>query len=156
MLFYANHHIFCQADPQFLAKNKHLQGWFGPNHIYAWLQTAAEALQSRNWCMRGVCKYWDGNHTWIFHPNTPYTQADPQKFRTRTMLGTIWPKSHVRMIADCCRSIRNLTLLTSKDCKAWDGNSAWCFKPITKFPSKSTPSSGQNQATPGLIWPKYQ
>ena len=40
--------IFLPTRPLVLAKNEQLQGGFDPKHIYAWLQTAAEALQSQN------------------------------------------------------------------------------------------------------------
>ena len=76
---------FLPSWPPMLTKNKQLQGWFGPNDIWKWLQIVAEAFQSLNWFMSKVYKAWDGNYTLPFSSkDTIECQANPQ----------IWPKTN--------------------------------------------------------------
>ena len=102
---------FLPSWPPVLAKDKQLQCWFGPNHMYAWLQTAAEALQSYYWFMREVYKAWDVNSAWIFHPNTPFTAKPTLKVGHKwPNLGLFRHKSYVHMVVYRCRSIPNSKL----------------------------------------------
>ena len=156
------HGIFSQPQhlipswPPILAKNKQLQGWFGPNDMCKWFQIASEALQSQNGFITKVCKGWDGNCTWIFHQNTPLSAKLTPKFdQKRTIWWLLWAKLHVCMIVDCCRSIP----------KAKIGSQTLIVKPgmgivhgILSQPQHfllSWPSIfGQKWAAPRLIWLK--
>ena len=147
---------FLPSWPPMLAKNKQLQGWFGPNDMFRWLEIAAEALQSQNWFMSNIHKTWHGNRTRLFHPDTPFSTKLTPKFGQKwTVCRLLWPKLPMCMIADCFRSIPKCqNEFTNIDYKAWDGNRTCYFKSTTTFSTKLTPSFGQKQAAPGLIWPK--
>ena len=103
---------FLPSWPLILAKKEQLQGWFGANDTCKWLQTAAEVLQSQNWFMIKVYKAWDGNRTWIFIPNTPFSANPAPKFGQKwTVWGLLWPKSHVWMTINCCRRLSKSKLV---------------------------------------------
>ena len=88
-----------------LAKNEQFQGWFGPNDMCKSLQIAAKALQDQNWFISKVHNAWDGNCIWPFHPKTPFTAKSPPKIGQKwTIWELLWPKSHMGMIVDYCRS----------------------------------------------------
>ena len=145
-----------KLTPPILAKNKQLQGWFGPNDMCKWFQIASEALQSQNGFIAKVCKGCDGNCTWIFHQNTPLSARLTPKFdQKRTIWWLLWAKLHVYMIIDCCRSIP----------KAKIGSQTLIVKPgmgivhgILSQPQHFLlswpPIFDQKRAAPELIWPK--
>ena len=96
---------FLQANPQFWPKTTSSTAFLGPNDMCKWLQIAEEAFQSPYWFMSKVYKAWDGNCTWYFHPNIPFSAKLTPKFQKRPIGWLLWPKPHVCMIVDCCRSI---------------------------------------------------
>ena len=147
---------FLPSWPPVLAKNEQLQGWVSPNHMCAWLQTSAWALQRQNWLTSKVDKAQDGNRTWYFCPNTPFTAKMAPTFgKKRTVWGLVWPKLHLRMIGDSSRGILASKLVDDQGCDDWDGNRTWYFKSTTTFSAKLTLNFGQKRAPPGLIWPKW-
>ena len=84
---------FLRWWPPILANNEQVQGWFGPNCMYAWLQTPAEALQSQHWFIRKVYKAWDGNRALCFHQNTQFPAKLTPKFGQKWPIpGLLWPK----------------------------------------------------------------
>ena len=156
MAFEANYNIFCQADLQCFPQNEHLQDWFGPNCIYAWLQTAAEALQSQHWFIRKVCKAWDGNRAWFFHPNTQFTaKLTPNLAKNGQYRGYSRSNNMCTRLQRAAEVFQRQNWFTIKNHSNWDGNCTWNFKSTTTFSAKLTPNFGQKWVAPWLIWPKW-
>ena len=99
------HHLPPSWPPN-LAKNDQFQGYSGPNNMCKWLHRAAEAFQSQNRFTSKDHDNWDGNRTWNFKSISTFSaKLTPNFGQKRAAPGLIWPKWHVQMVVDCCRSI---------------------------------------------------
>ena len=148
---------FLPSWPPVLAKNEQLQGWFGPNHIYAWLQTAAETLQSQKWFMRKVYRALDGNCTWLLYPKTPFTAKLTPKFGQNDQFwGYSGPNNMCIWLQRAAEAFQSLNWPTSNDHDNLDRNYIWYFKSTTTFlPSWPPILTKKRGAAQGLIWPKW-
>ena len=124
--------------------------------MYAWLQTAAEVLQSQHWFIRKVYKAWDGNIAWPFHPNTPFTAKLTPKFgQNEQFRGYSGPNNMCTWLQTVAETFQSQNRFTSKDHDHWNGNHTWNFKSTSTFSAKLTPNFCGKRADPGLIWPKW-
>ena len=103
--FIQTHHLRLSWPPN-LSKAQQLSGYSGPNNMFTHLQIAAEAVQSQHCLTIKNHDDWGGNYSWDFEPNTTFSaKLTPNFDQKRAAPGLIWPKWHVQMVADCCRSI---------------------------------------------------
>ena len=111
VFFIQRHHLVPSRHPN-SAKNDQFWGYCAPNKMYTWFQTAAEVFQSQNWFTSKNHDNWDGNRTWNFELTTTFfAKLTPSFGQRRTAPGLIWSKWHVKMVADCCRSISKSNLV---------------------------------------------
>ena len=125
--FIKTHHLLPSRPPN-LAKNGHFEGYSGPNHMCAWLQTAEESFQSQNWFTTKDYSAWDGNHRRHFKLTTIFSaKLTPSLGQKRAAPWLILPKSHVCMVVDCCRSTSKSKLVHKKRLQSMGWESCMFF-----------------------------
>ena len=98
---------------------------------------------------------WDGNCTWHFKLTTAFSvKLTPNFYQKQAAPGLIWPKWHVQMVADCCRSIPKSKFVHEQGYKPWNGNSTGFSHPNTPFSAKPIPKFGQKRTNWWVLWPK--
>ena len=148
---------FLPTWPPVLAKNKQLQGWFGPNNMYVWLQTAAEVFQSQNWFTNvDYYKAWDGNCTCHFKPTITFSAKLTSHFclKNKKLLGWFGQNCMYAWLQTDVKAHQNQHCFKRKVYKAWDGNRPQFFHPNTSFTAELTPKFIQSSTIIGLLWPK--
>ena len=105
MAFHLNTPFTAKLSPKF-GQNDQFWGYSGPNNMCIWLQRAAEAFQSLNWPTSNDHDNLDRNYIWYFKSTTTFLPSWPPILTKKrgAAQGLIWPKWHVHMVADCCRS----------------------------------------------------
>ena len=155
MVFESKHSIQCQADHRIWPKTDSLRATLAQITCVHDCRLLQEHFKIKIGSQSRIIKPGMGIIHGLLSQPQPFLPSWPPIFgQKRAVPELVEPRSHVRMVADCCRSIPKSKMVHKKVYKAWDGISIQFFHPNTPFSAKPTPKFDQKRTVWGLFWPK--